>query len=87
MKKQRILITIAGVIVFASGIMFGASGMLTRAFSSTPEYKAPIVSDEDLKIEYYLEMCEDSVIIKSDLGDTYKCHLDDVVKTLVDDNQ
>lgn len=87
MKKQRILITIAGVIVFASGIMFGASGMISRAFSSTPESETPLITDRDLKIEYYLEMCEDSVIIQNDLGTTYKCHLDDVVKTLVDDNQ
>lgn len=87
MKKQRIIFIIVGTMVFASGIMFAASGMITRTFSSTPESDTALITDRDLKIEYYLEMCEDSVIIKNDLGTTYKCHLDDVVKTLVEDNQ
>jgi hypothetical protein len=87
MKRKGIFIAIAGTIVFASGFMFGASGFITRALSASSDNGLREVTDKDLKIEYYLEMQEDSVIIQSDLGDMYKCHLDDVVKTLVDDNQ
>jgi hypothetical protein len=87
MKTQRILFIIGAVALYASGFILGASGLSTRLLASAPESEVPVITEKDLKVEYYLEMCEDSVIIQNDLGTTYKCHLDDVVKTLVDDNQ
>lgn len=87
MKTQRILFIIGAIALYVSGFMLGASEFITRALSANSDHGLREITDKDIKIEYYLEMQEDSVIIQSDLGNMYKCHLDDVVTTLVDDNQ
>lgn len=81
MKRENLKWAIASVMLaFGSGLFIG----YVYSYPIKPEVTKQ--SPKGNKIEYYLELQDDSAIVESKHGNVYRCHADSIPSVLLRDN-